>query len=56
MFQVVLELKVGRRVHVIAEFPTKEQALNRYMELVKDNKDSPETRQGKYGIRAKPTS
>jgi hypothetical protein len=56
MFQVVLELKVGRKVHVIAEFPTREQALDRYMELVKANRDTPITRQGKYGIRAKPAS
>ncbi|MFN3927238.1 MAG: hypothetical protein ACK4QL_07920 [Pseudanabaenaceae cyanobacterium] len=53
MYQVVLELS-PHRVHVIAEFPTKEAALDKYMEIVSMNKGSPLTPKGKYTIRKKP--
>jgi len=54
MHQVVLEMSGSRKVHVIAEFETKPEAINKYMVLVKANKDSPITKTGKYSVRAKP--
>jgi predicted phosphatase len=53
-YQVVLEIAHSSKVHVIAEYPTKEKALDGYMKLVKENKDSPITPKGKYTIRKKP--
>jgi hypothetical protein len=52
MHQVVLEMSGSRKVHVIAEFTTKSEAIDRYMALVKANKDSPITKTGKYNIRS----
>jgi hypothetical protein len=54
MHQVVLELSGSRKVHVISEHATKEEALNKYIKLVEANKDSPITANGKYTIRTKP--
>jgi hypothetical protein len=53
-YQVVLEIVHSSKVHVIAEYSTKEKALDGYMKLVKDNQDSPITPKGKYTIRKKP--
>jgi hypothetical protein len=54
MHQVVLELVGSRKVHVISEHATKEEALDKYIKLVKGNKGSPITPKGKYSIRKKP--
>jgi len=54
MHQVVLEMNHSRKIHVIAEFATKPEAINKYMALIKANKDSPITSKGKYNVRAKP--
>jgi hypothetical protein len=54
MYQVVLELAGSRKVHVVSEHATKEDALNKYMKLVDANKGSPITVTGKYSIRKKP--
>lgn len=54
MYQVVLEMSNGRRVHVIAEYFTKSEAVEKYMALVQANNNSPVTRMGKYGVRMKP--
>jgi len=53
MYQVVLELG-SRKVHVISEHPSKEEALDQYIKLVEANKGSPITTNGKYTIRKKP--
>jgi hypothetical protein len=52
-YQVVLEIAHSRRFHVIAEYPTKEKSLDKYMELLEGNKGSPVTSRGKYTIRKK---
>ena len=54
MHQVVLELTGSRKVHVISEHATKEEALNKYIKLVEANKDSRITANGKYSIRTMP--
>ncbi len=54
MHQVVLEISGNRKVHVISEHDTKEEALNKYVKLVEANKGSPITANGKYTIRKKP--
>lgn len=54
MYQVVLELAGSRKVHVISEHATKEDALDKYTKLVDGNKGSPITGTGKYSIRKKP--
>ncbi|MEI6327950.1 MAG: hypothetical protein ACOYN8_07805 [Pseudanabaena sp.] len=54
MHQVVLELTGSRKVHVISEHATKEEALNKYIKLVEANKGSRTTVNGKYSIRTKP--
>jgi hypothetical protein len=54
MYQVVLDMAPIRKVHVIAEFQTKEEAMDKYIKLVEGNKDSPITKNGKYTIRKKP--
>ena len=54
MHQVVLELVGSRKVHVISEHATKEEALDKYIKLVEGNKGSPITPKGKYSIRKKP--
>ena len=54
MHQVVLEIAGSRKVHVISEHVTKEEALDKYIKLVEANKDSPITSNGKYTIRKKP--
>ncbi|MDX1978211.1 MAG: hypothetical protein SFT94_11115 [Pseudanabaenaceae cyanobacterium bins.68] len=56
MYQVVLEMNTGRRVHVIAEYFTKPEAINKYMSLVQANNNSPITRLGKYAVRSKPAT
>ena len=53
MHQVILEMP-GRKIHVIAEFDTKEAALAKYVSLIDANKGSPVTPRGKYSIRRKP--
>jgi hypothetical protein len=53
MYQVVLEM-AGRKVHVVAEFSTKQEALDKYMQIVDMNHGSPQTPNGKYTIRQKP--
>ncbi|MCS6958826.1 MAG: hypothetical protein RMK91_02115 [Pseudanabaenaceae cyanobacterium SKYGB_i_bin29] len=52
MYQVILEM-AAKRVHVIAEFSEKEQAIAKYVSLVEANKGSPITPRGKYNIRKK---
>ena len=54
MHQVVLELSGSRKIHVISEHGTKEEALDKYIKLVETNKGSPITTNGKYTIRKKP--
>jgi hypothetical protein len=54
MYQVVLEMAT-RKVHVIAEFPTKEEAVAKYVQLIDENRGSPVTGRGKYNIRRKPS-
>jgi hypothetical protein len=54
MYQVVLELSGSRKVHVISEHATKEEALNKFTKLVEANKGSSKTLNGKYTIRTKP--
>lgn len=54
MHQVVLEIAGSRKVHVISEHATKEDALDKYIKLVEANKGSPVTSKGKYTIRKKP--
>jgi len=54
MHQVVLEIAGSRKVHVISEHETKEEALDKYIKLVEANKGSPITSKGKYTIRKKP--
>ena len=54
MHQVVLELSGSRKVHVISEHGTKEEALDKYIKLVEANKGSSITSKGKYTIRKKP--
>jgi len=53
MYQLVLEMS-ARKVHVISEHPDKPTALDAYMKLVAANQNSPQTKNGKYTIRAKP--
>jgi len=53
MHQVVLELSGSRKVHVISEHATKEEALNKYIKLVEANNGSRTTVNGKYSIRTK---
>lgn len=53
MYQVILEM-AARKIHVIAEFDTKEAALAKYVSLIDANKGSPVTTQGRYNIRKKP--
>jgi len=53
MHQVVLELSGSRKVHVISEHATKEEALDKYIKLVEANNNSPTTTKGKYSIRKK---
>ena len=54
MHQVVLEISGSRKVHVISEHASKEEALDKYIKLVEANKGSPITTKGKYSIRKKP--
>jgi len=54
MHQVVLELSGSRKVHVISEHPSKEEALDKYIKLVEANKGTSVTTNGKYTIRKKP--
>ncbi|MEE3716551.1 hypothetical protein V2H45_07330 [Tumidithrix elongata RA019] len=56
MFQVVLDMAPIRKVHVIAELPTKEEAMDKYIKLVEANQGSPITKNGKYTIRKKPNN
>ncbi len=53
MHQVVIELSGSRKVHVISEHGTKEEALDKYIKLVEANKGSSITSNGKYTIRTK---
>ncbi|MGQ9866645.1 MAG: hypothetical protein ACUVSQ_10275 [Pseudanabaenaceae cyanobacterium] len=54
MYQVVLEMS-GKRTHIIAEYGTAEAALQRYEELVRQNRGTPKTANGIYKVRKKPT-
>ncbi len=54
MYQVVLNLAQSKRVHVVTECATKEQALDEYMKIVESNNGSPQTPRGQYTIRKKP--
>jgi hypothetical protein len=54
MFQVVLSMQRGRKVHVIQEFENQEQALNYFERLCRQNKGSRETPKGSYAVRKKP--
>ncbi|WP_019502780.1 hypothetical protein [Pseudanabaena sp. PCC 6802] len=52
--QVVMEMAHSRKIHVIAEYPSKEKAIDQYMKLLAENKGSPVTAKGKYSVRKKP--
>jgi hypothetical protein len=52
--QVVMEMAHSRKIHVIAEYPTPEKAIDEYMKLLAENKGSPVTAKGKYSVRKKP--
>jgi hypothetical protein len=54
MYQVILDLKTSRKAHVIAECATKEEALDKFTELVVANKGSSILKNGNYSIRKKP--
>jgi hypothetical protein len=54
MFQVVLSMSRGRKVHVIQEFENQKQALDYFERLVRQNKGSRETSKGCYLVRKKP--
>jgi hypothetical protein len=54
LVQVVMEMAYTHKVHVIAEYPTTEKAIDEYMKLLKGNKGSPVTPKGKYSVRKKP--
>ncbi|MFQ3678907.1 MAG: hypothetical protein SNJ60_00130 [Pseudanabaenaceae cyanobacterium] len=53
MYQVVLEM-VGKRIHIISEYGTAEEALQRYEALVRQNRGTPKTPNGTYKVRKKP--
>ncbi len=53
MYQVILEMP-AKKIHVIAEFSTKEAAMAKYVQLIDSNKGSPITPRGKYSVRQKP--
>lgn len=53
MYQVILQMNMPRKVHVIAECKTKEEALNKFMQLVDANKGSSVLKNGNYSIRKK---
>jgi hypothetical protein len=54
MYQVVLNMAHTRKVHVIAEYPSQAEALDRFQQLVESNKGSSTTINGKYAVRKKP--
>jgi len=54
MYQVILDLKIARKAHVIAEYASKEEALKKFVELVDANKGSSVLKDGNYTIRKKP--
>jgi len=54
MYQVVLNIAYTTKVHVIIEYKTQEEALNKFMALVEANKGSSTTTKGKYSVRKKP--
>ncbi|AFY70651.1 hypothetical protein Pse7367_2390 [Thalassoporum mexicanum PCC 7367] len=54
MFQVVLRMQRGRKVHVIQEFENQEKALDYFERLVRQNKGSRDTPKGSYAVRKKP--
>jgi hypothetical protein len=54
MYQVVLNMAHSKKVHVIAEYPTQSEALDRFQTLVETNKGSSITSKGKYSVRKKP--
>lgn len=54
MYQVIIDMKIARKVHVIGEYPTKEEALNKFTALVELNKGSSVLKEGNYSIRKKP--
>jgi len=54
MYQVVLNIAYTTKVHVIVEYMTQEEALNKFMALVEANKGSSTTIKGKYSVRKKP--
>ncbi len=54
MYQVILDLKTPHKAHVIAEYATKEEALEKFMKLVEANKGSSQLKNGSYSIRKKP--
>ncbi len=53
MYQVVLNMAHSRKVHVIAEYPTQTQALDKFQQLVETNKGSRKTTNGEYAVRKK---
>lgn len=53
MYQVILDMP-NKKIHVIAEFSTREEAMAKYVQLLDSNKGSPVTPRGKYSIRQKP--
>ncbi|AFY75156.1 hypothetical protein Syn7502_03290 [Synechococcus sp. PCC 7502] len=53
MYQVIIQTNISSKFHVIAECATKEQALNKFMELVEANKGSSTLKNGSYSIRKK---
>lgn len=55
MYQVVLNMSHSRKVHVIAEYPTQVEALDKFQKLVETNKGSRKTAKGEYAVRKKTT-
>ena len=53
MYQVILDMKAPQKAHVIAECATKDEALNKFTELVEANKGSSILKNGNYSIRKK---
>lgn len=54
LVQVVMEMAYSRKIHVIAEYPNRDKAIDKYMQLLAENKGSPVTAKGKYSVRQKP--
>lgn len=56
MYQVILDITASRKVHVVAEYLTKDEALSKFMQLVDANHGSSVVKNGKYAVRKKPNA